>query len=165
MSDSREIDSLNSVKYLYLRKLSEPIDNSLRIVVQEAIDNHSAHTPATWDETPELSEILKRTSPVESVKGCKTFELCWNRYAAYLVTEELIGSGGSDDDEAYTGTLLRVYSKSHFLDHLARDTGGHIEPIQHFKLICLNHLIDVAAYTTPDIRLIDTPSASRLQIQ
>jgi hypothetical protein len=54
---------------------AEPIDNSLRIVVEEAIDNHAAHTPATWSETPELSEILKRTSPVESVKGCKTFEL------------------------------------------------------------------------------------------
>ena len=56
MSGSPEIDSLNSVKYLYLRKLSEPTDNSLRIVVQEAIDNHSAPTPATWSDIPELAE-------------------------------------------------------------------------------------------------------------
>jgi hypothetical protein len=36
MSNSLELDSLNSVKYLYLRELSEPRDNSLRLVVQEA---------------------------------------------------------------------------------------------------------------------------------
>ena len=72
--------------------------------------------------------------PVESVEGCKTFELSWKRYAAYLVTEELIGAGGTYDDEIYTGRLLRVYTKSHFLDYLARDTGGHVEPIQHLKI-------------------------------
>jgi hypothetical protein len=38
-------------------------------------------------------------------------------------------SGRSDEDEVYTGNLLRVYTKSHFLDHLSRDTGGHFEPV------------------------------------
>ena len=37
MSGSLELDSLNSVKYLYLRELSEPRDNSLRILVEEAV--------------------------------------------------------------------------------------------------------------------------------
>jgi hypothetical protein len=162
MSDRLEIDSLNSAKYLYLRRLSEPTDNFLRIVVEEAIENYSSPTPATWSDIPEVRDLLKRTTPIESVDGCKTFELSWNRYAAYLVTEERVGSGGKDVDEAYTGKLFRVYSKSHFLDHLARDTDGHLEPIHHFKLICLNHLIDVGAYATPDIRLIDQPSTSHL---
>jgi hypothetical protein len=160
MSDSLAIGSLNSAKYLFLRSLSEPTENSLRIVVQEAIENYSSSRPATWSDNPEVRELLENTTPIESVEGCKTFELSWSRYAAYLVTEELVGSGGKDVDEDYTGNLFRVYSKSHFLDHLARDTGGHLEPIHHFKLICLDHLIDVAAYATPDIRLIDQPSAS-----
>jgi hypothetical protein len=64
------------------------------------------------------------------------------RYAAYLVTEELIGSGGSYGDEVYTGRLLRMYTELHFLDYLSRHTGSHTEPVQHYKLICLNHLID-----------------------
>src|ERR1700676_1925437 len=145
-----EFDSLNSVKYLFLRELSEPRVNSLRLVVEEAVDNRSA-PQSIQSEIPGLAEILKESWPIESVGGCKTFELSWARYAAYLVTDELIGSGGSYDDEVYTGSLLRVYTKSHFLDYLSRDTGGHTEPIQHYKLICLNHLIDISSYVPPDI--------------
>src|SRR5580658_3817222 len=151
MSNSPEFDSLNSVKYLFLRQLSEPRDNSLRLVVEEAVQNGFA--PPVPSDNPELDEILTRTWPIESVEGCKTFELTWSRYAAYLVTEELIGSGGRDNDETHTGKLLRVYTKSHFLDHLSRDTGGHVEPVQHYKLICLNHLIDIGSYAPPDIRV------------
>jgi hypothetical protein len=163
MSNIPEFDSLNSVKYLFLRQLSEPRDNSLRLVVEEAVQNGFA--PPVPSDNPELDEILTRTWPIESVEGCKTFELTWSRYAAYLVTEELIGSGGRDNDETYTGKLLRVYTKSHFLDHLSRDTGGHVEPVQHYKLICLNHLIDIGSYAPPDIRVIGSSSAPPLRIQ
>jgi hypothetical protein len=74
-----------------------------------------------------------------------------------LVTEELVGSNslGGYDDEAYSGTILRRYTRSHFLNHIARDTGGHSDPVQHFKLICLNHLIDVATYESPEITLVE----------
>jgi hypothetical protein len=74
-----------------------------------------------------------------------------------LVTEECVGSCGLYDDEVFTGRLFRVYTKSHFLEHLARDTGGHTEEILHYKLTCLNHLIDVAAYGPPEVKHIDTP--------
>jgi hypothetical protein len=151
MSNIPEFESLNSVKYLFLRHLSEPLANSLRLVVEEAFENRVA-PPSVPSENLELAEILKRTWPIKSVQGCKSFELTWNRYAAYLVTEEVTGSSGSYDDESYTGRLLRVYTKSHFLDYLARDTGGHVEPLQHYKLVCLNHLIDIGAYEPPDIR-------------
>jgi hypothetical protein len=165
MACGPEFDYLNSVKYLFLRELSEPRDNSLRLIVEEAVDNRSA-PPSTRSDIPGLAEILKESWPIESVEGCKTFELSWARYAAYLVTEELLGSGGSYDDEVYTGRLLRVYTKSHFLDYLSRDTGGHTEPIQHYKLICLNHLIDIGSYAPPDIRLMgsaSSPSTPRIQ--
>ena len=70
------------------------------------------------------------------------------------VTEECVGSCGSHDDEIFRGKLFRVYTKSHFLEHLARDTGGHTETILHYKLTCLNHLIDVAAYAPPEVRQV-----------
>src|SRR5262249_22193857 len=147
---------LNSVQYLYLRKLSEPSDNSLKLVVEEAVVNRSGLAGPEFRELPELAAVLKDASPIESVEGCRIFELHWKHYAAYLVTEELVGSNAANGyhDERYTGRLLRVYSRSHFLDHLARDTGGHIEPLHHYKLVCLNHLIDVAAYTPPDISVL-----------
>ena len=42
--------------------------------------------------------------------------------AEYLYLREL---SGHSDDEIFTGKLFRAYTQSHFLDHLARDTGGH----------------------------------------
>jgi hypothetical protein len=154
---------LDSVQYFYLRELSEPRDNSLRLVVEEAVVNHSGVSRGTPELLAlELASILKGASPIEPVEGCRTFEIYWKRYAAYLVTEELVGSNAANgyDDESYTGRILRLYSKSHFLNHLAQDTGGHIDPFQHYKLICLNHLIDVAAYAPPEVRLLLRSSQS-----
>jgi hypothetical protein len=153
MDNASAVKQLDSARYLYLRELAEPKDNSLRLVVQEAVVNAEG---VANSELPELDFMLKNAAPIESVEGCATFELTGNIYAAYLVTEELVSSNAKDgcDDECYTGKLLRVYSNSHFLDHLARDTGGHIEPLQHYKIVRLNHLIDVAAYVPPEVRIL-----------
>ncbi len=161
MSNATAVEQLNSVQYLYLRQLVEPRENSLRLVVEEAIVNH-----ASVDSFhPELDAILKDASPIESVEGCRIFEIYWKSYAAYLVTEELVGSNSVTgyDDENYTGKILREYTRSHFLDHLARDTGGHTDSIQHYKLVCLNHLIDVAAYSRPEVRVVTEQDATRSQ--
>jgi hypothetical protein len=74
---------------------------------------------------------------------------------AYLVTEECVGSAGKYDDEVYTGKLLRYYEKSHFLNHLGKDTGGHFQYLKHYKLVCLNHLIDVASEEPPEVRAVE----------
>ena len=153
MTTRPELGSLDSAKYLYLRELSEPRDNSLRLVVQEAVVNPSGLVQSHPD-LPELEEILKGGSPIESTGDCRSFELTWKHYVAYLVTEECVGSSGRYDDEVFSGKLFRVYTKSHFLEHLARDTGGHTETIVHYKLTCLNHLIDVAAYTAPEVKQV-----------
>jgi hypothetical protein len=158
LGEEEIISLLNQAKYLYLRQISEPEENSLRLVVEEAIADRT-ETVSTPDPTSPFAQILKGASPIKSVEGCRVFELRWSRYIAYLVTEEGVGSGGSDQDEVYSGNLLRVYTKSHFLDHLSRDTGGHFEPILHYKLICENHLIDVASYSPPEVRLLESGGA------
>jgi hypothetical protein len=163
MRGNPEFDSLNSVKYLYLRELKEPRDNSLRLIVDEAVLNHSGtvHLPGL----PDLSEIVTNAAPIETIEGCKSFELYWKHCAAYLVTEEIVGLRGAYDDEVFTGSIFRVYTKSHFLEHLARDTGCHSEPILHYKSICLYHLIDVASYASPEIRQTSPPIALSHRIQ
>lgn len=155
--EDKIISMLDRAEYLYLRHICEPSENSLLLVVEEATINRSKLGEASVSACL-FSEILKDASPIEATAGCRTFELRWDRYVAYLVTEELVGSGGDHSDEVYTGNLFRVYSTSHLLNHLARNTGGHIEPLMHYKLICLNHLIDVASYRPPQIRLLDTRS-------
>jgi hypothetical protein len=159
-----ELDFLDSAKYLYLRELSEPCDNSLRLVVQEAVANPDGQV-GPHPDLPELARLLEGASPIESTINCRTFELTWERYVAYLVTEECVGSCGRDDDEIYTGKLFRVYTKSHFLEHLSRDTGGHTESILHFKLTCLNHLVDLAAYAPPEVKQIGQDSSISTRIQ
>jgi hypothetical protein len=80
-------DQLNSAKYLYLRDLSEPRDSSLRLTIDEAVANHAGVAPVL-DVSPELKNILENSVPIESTENCRTFELYWKRYVAYLVTEE-----------------------------------------------------------------------------
>jgi hypothetical protein len=157
LRDDEVVSQLNQAKYLYLRNLSEPRDNSLRIVVEEAVAGPSEAGLMRGSPSP-VSEVLVDARPIESTDRCRAFELRWNQYVAYLVTEEMVGSGANDQDEVYTGNLLRLYTKSHFLDHLARDTGGHTQPILHYKLTCLNHLIDVASYNPPEVQLLPVPS-------
>lgn len=165
MADRFELDSLDSAKYLYLRELSEPHDNSLRLIVQEAVVSPAGPIRSSHPELPELEKILRGSLPIESTDACRIFELTWNRYVAYLVTEECVGSCGQDTDEIYTGKLFRVYTKSHFLEHLSRDTGGHAEVILHYKLTCLNHLIDVAAYAPPEVKQIGPLSSTPTRVQ
>jgi len=156
MPTSDAVAQLNSVKYVDLREISEPnkrVFNSLRIVVEEAVVNEAT---AVVSDRPELAGLLAGAHPIESVDGCKTFQLSWKHYLSYLVTEELVGSNALNgyDDEVFTGNILRVYTKSHFLDHVMRDTGGHIQEILHYKIICLNHLIDVVSYHPPDVEVL-----------
>jgi hypothetical protein len=155
-TESDAIRQLNSTRYVDLREISEPDKrafNSLRIVVEEAVANEAM---GVVSDRPELANLLAGAHPIESVEGCKTFCLTWKHYLAYLVTEELVGSNAANGyaDEAYAGKILRVYTRSHFLDHIMRDTGGHVQDVLHYKLICLNHLIDIVSYLPPTVEVL-----------
>ena len=162
ISESDEIRQLNSVRFVDLREISEPdksVFNAVRIVVDEAVVNESV---TAVSDRPELVHVLGGAHPIESVEGCKSFSLSWKHYLAYLVTEELVGSNAPNGyaDEVYKGRILRVYTKSHFLDHVMRDTGGHIQELLHYKLICLNHLIDIVSYHPPEVTVLASSEGS-----
>jgi len=146
---------INNATYIYLRSIREPLDNQLELIVEEAVANEQKrgeiHRP---NELPEIAALSKDSAPIESTPGCLTFRFYWKHYAAYLVTEEMVGSCGNYDDELYKGRLFRLYTKSHFLNHLSRDTGAHSNPLLHYKITCLNHLVDVAAENPPEIEIV-----------
>ena len=139
------LDFLGQTEYVCLRGLSAPCDNSLRLEIQEAIANRDSPPAVRPFELPQLAALKSNAIPIEFTASCRAFELTWKRYAAYLVTDECVGSCGSYGDEACTGKLFRVYSN----DHHSRDTGGHIGPLLHYKVVGLNHLIDVRSYSPP----------------
>jgi hypothetical protein len=74
MNNDPVIKRLDSAQYLYLRELSEPHDNSLKLVVEEAVVNRSELVTANL---PGLDTVLKNAAPIESVEGCAIFELYW----------------------------------------------------------------------------------------
>jgi hypothetical protein len=156
-NDVQSISALDKAEYLYLRKISEPIDNSLLIVIDQAVAGRPAALKPK--EMPGLDALRQGARAIETTPECLKFQLFWKRYVAYLITQESKGSCGKYDDEEYTGRFFRRYSKSHFLAHLSKDTGAHFEPFHHYKLICLNHLIDVAAAEPPKIEVTQAPLA------
>ncbi|MCA1592816.1 MAG: hypothetical protein LC754_09250 [Acidobacteria bacterium] len=160
MASMTALEQLNATKYVYLREISEPDKqtfNNLRVIVEEAVVNYGE---SFHSDRPEIQAVFKDAHPIESVAGCKRFRLFWTHYVGYLVTEESVGSSARNGyaDEQFTGSIFRTYTKSNFLDHIARNTGGHIHDVQHFKLVCLDHLIDVASYYAPQIEVIDSPA-------
>ena len=154
----RGFERINNCQYLFLRSLREYGINQLELIVEEAIVNEGMRGKLTLSQSylpNELSFLLDGAAPIESVDGCQSFRLYWKRYAAYLVTEECVGSCGKYEDESFQGDKLRLYSSSHFLEHLSRDTGGHTAPLMHYKIICQNHLVDVAAEQGPEVKMIE----------
>jgi len=66
MVNRLELDLLNSVSYLFLQELSEPRDNSLRLVVQEAVVNPGG-VVRSHPELPELKGILRELRHVHLI--------------------------------------------------------------------------------------------------
>lgn len=134
----------------FLRKIEEPKDNSLRLVIEEAKS----------DGPPEDIEILPDKVncglwPIESDSSCPAFELVWPWYVAYSVRNESFCA--LDKEEVWEGRLFCLYSKSHFLDYLARATFASDDypgPMRHWGVNCLNHIVDVVSTDDPQIRWI-----------
>jgi hypothetical protein len=141
---------IDSCKYLYLREVGEPRDNQLRVVVEEA----------GTDPSPQSRTIagvpFTELHPIESNENSRLFEVIWEHYIAYNVLNESYARV-DEYDLAQSGKLMRIYSRSHFLDYLGLASiasKDHPGPFVHYGLICLNHVIDVACQTPPTINML-----------
>ncbi len=144
---SAEIDDC---KYLYLRELTEPRDNSLRLEIEEA---KSEGPPENFEVSP--GNVIPGCRSIESDESCRLFVLVWETYVCYSVRNESFCT--LDDAEAWEGRLLCLYKKSHFLDYVARATFASDEYpglLRHWGINCLNHVIDVVSACEPQVRRI-----------
>jgi hypothetical protein len=143
-------DAINACKYLFLRECREPEENTLRVVVEEA---KADGPPENIEVLP--GKVIRGTVAIESDPGCQLFELVWPSYVAYGVRNESFTSW--DDSEVFVGRHFRVYSKSHFRDYVARGTFATDEypgPLEHWCVVCLNHLVDVGGCAEPQLRRV-----------
>ena len=144
------IDQLDKCKWLYLRSIDEPRDNSLRLVIEEA---RSGDELQNLEMLPDVSFGPSRS--IEHDDACRVFEVVWDSYIMYSVTNESYDR--ADEPRTFTGQLVRHYSASSFLEYVARSTfatDDYPGPHKHIAVLCLNHIINVASMNEPKVRLI-----------
>jgi hypothetical protein len=145
-------DQINTNKYLYLDRLYEEKDLELCVVVDEAKILGGESKP--FENASQYGSIV-------SDHTCKKYRIIFKNYLAYLVTNEIVAR--EDKEEQFTGTLLRTYSKSKFLDYMQSTTNGAIDVLgscTHYEVVTLNQIIDVAGTREPEIEIIPSTDAT-----
>lgn len=143
------IEQINAHQCLYLIDIGEPKDNMLRLVVQEA----RANIPSRQDRSGEI--FTRGWSSIVPTSDCAAYEIVFSSYIVYSVWNESFATGHTS--EIYAGHLFRVYSKSRFLDHVSSGSlvcDVHPGPYQHFEIVCLNHIVDVASVDRPSVTVL-----------
>jgi len=146
---------IDSCYTIFVREISEPQENVLRLVLQEA--EVSSETVSH-----EIGgTVIENLHPVEPTERSRTFELTWKQYIAYSVTNESFASPDDDSAVRASGRLFRTYSKSHFLNFVSRATIASEQypgPFKHFCLVSEMHVIDIVSTQIPEIQIHPTGS-------
>ncbi len=140
-------DQINTCEYIFLDLLTEPNENSLRVVIEEA----RASGPVTTLDFGGDHKI-QGVRAIETTYVCASFEIVWPTYIAYAVRNESYVS--MDETEKWNGRLFCIYTKSHFLDFVHKSTFARedfLGPMRHWGIKCLNHIIDVISVEEPKI--------------
>ncbi|MFZ0814456.1 MAG: hypothetical protein WAM78_02995 [Candidatus Sulfotelmatobacter sp.] len=142
----KELAELDTCASLYLREISEPRQNSLRLLIEEAevMPEEVAIRIAGTD--------LGTGHLVRSTASSRLFEIVWDNYVAYLVTNESYAM--PSESEKFSGRLARHYSTSPFLDHISHATVACNEypgPLRHIGIVSECHIIDVVSTGLPRI--------------
>ena len=150
MAELSEIAKLlDSCHSLFLHEIGEPRENVLRLLLLEA---KRSDEEISMQLSGAMIEGLHR---VQVVNESRAFELIWDEYIAYSVTNESFASTNGNETKD-SARLLRRYSQSAFLDHVARTTIATREypgPYMHLCVISENHIIDVVSTVIPELRV------------
>lgn len=153
---------VNSCQYLFLREIAEPVENRLRVVVEEA----SAQPEVVPIEI--AGTIIEGGHPVRSNETSRTFEILWDSYVAYSVIDESFATP-DNTEKSDIGPHCQVYSESRFVEYVSRATWANREhpgPFNHVRIACENHVVDVVSVGAPRVRLLrlgGNPSAWKVQ--
>jgi hypothetical protein len=140
---------LQSQKFLYLRAISEPSDNTLRLIID------AAEVSTALGETKACG-AFSSTREISAGLNCSSYEVTFATYIAYCVRNESYAA--LQKDEVWKGNLFREFSSSRFLTYLREATFARDDypgPYLHYSFVCLNHIVDVASVLPPAVRLLD----------
>jgi hypothetical protein len=138
--------TLDSCHSLFLKAISEPQENALSLLVVESFVSPDS-------ESMEIAgariEGLHRVAPTSE---SREFELVWNNYVTYIVTNESYAAPENGQSIAGSGRLIQQYEQSDFLIYVGRSTIATAEypgPLIHLRILCENHVVDVVSTEFP----------------
>ncbi|PTB88925.1 hypothetical protein C9928_05220 [Pseudidiomarina aestuarii] len=147
--------AMNHHKYLDLIEIQETYKDCLRIVLAEAGVSDVAPQMSSAEEPNEaLRKLLIESKRIEVTDNSARYEIVFDDYIAYTVTNESY-AGSSDGD--FEGRLARIYSESAFLNYISQSTLASADfpgPLIHYGFCCLNQIIDVVSERPPTVKLI-----------
>ena len=148
------VEAIRACKYLYLHSLSEPEENSLRVVLHEAkVGGPPTAEQLAEESLPEVRALLAGSKAIVHGPGCQVFELVWTSYVGYSVENESYALP-EPKESVGEGRLLVVYTESVYLSYLAKATftsADYPGSFKHWALCCLNHVVNVASVEEPAI--------------
>jgi hypothetical protein len=131
----------------FLRDIGEPDDNVLRLVILEG-------GPAGPEQEVDGTDL--KAIPVLPLPESRPLELVWDNYVVYAVRNESFVN--AEHVRPVSQAMLTERTGTEFLAFVTRSTmagDAYPGPLRHWELLCLNHVIDVAAVSAPAIRELD----------
>ncbi len=148
------IDQIRAGKYLYLHSLRDEDDGSLSVVLHEAIVGSTPDESVLSAETdPNLRGILVDSRAIIHAPGCRVFELAWDHYVAYSVTNESFALPEPASSSS-VGRLFVEFSSSAYLEYIRKITFADDDfpgPLKHWGIYCLNHIVNIVSVQPPVI--------------
>jgi len=148
--------AMNQHKYLDMLEIQETYKDSLRIVIAEAgVSDNDPNISSEEEPNDALRKLLNKSKPIEVTGNSAHYEIIFEGYISYAVTNESYAGG---IEEKFEGRLVRVYSESAFLNYIGQGTFATSEypgPFVHYGFCCLNQIIDVVAEKPPRVKLIN----------
>ncbi|WP_150526827.1 hypothetical protein [Roseibium sediminis] len=150
MGSDDNLSALNSCPYIFLVSHEEAPDClDLRIVVQEARAEKELSPIKTGDA--KIDKVLGRGHAITSEPNFRTFTITFENYVGFSIRSESYVEPEPEEDFS---RKLRSHSRSAFLDFIQKSTFADQvldEPILHYSVVCLDHVIDVACTALPII--------------
>lgn len=139
---------INKCNYLYLTHYSEPDENSLILVLEEASASGSNRDVVI---TPNYTIKAKA---ITSNSSHRRFVLYFDVYVVFHILNESYGKESPKTDQ-WEGNRARKYSKSSLLDYIEHTSivsAVWDESLFHHGIYCLNHLIEIVSLQAPEVR-------------
>lgn len=146
------IRQINTCQHLYLDKLIEINDLEVEFWIHEAGPLGKGN----------IAAVSSSYEQIVSSPQSRLFRILFEGYIAYAVFNESFEK--LPTFETLYSRLFQVISASPFLDYvIANSNIGYAEAIaeekpRHYRLNCLNHVIDIATCFEPSIEVIEVAS-------